>query len=98
VQFGSILNWTQYFAEIGGFDAFFRLFELGVGDEKAVKCPFNLVKFMLKPFKSLNQTLTPEFATILAQKLSQALIYRFENLSELDVKKCDLDLVEKVME
>ena len=69
-----------------------------MGDEKAVKCHFNLVKFMLKPFKSLNQTLTPEFATILAQKLSQALIYRFENLSELDVKKCDIDLVEKVME
>ena len=52
---------------------------------------------MLKTFKSLGATLTPEFATQFTSRISNALIKRFATLSENDVKKCDMDQIEMLL-
>lgn len=43
IEFGYILNWVQYFADLGGFDAILSLLSMGLNDEKAVKAPFNII-------------------------------------------------------
>lgn len=43
LKYGHVLNWVQYFAQLGGFDAILRLLEMGLADEKAVKAPFAII-------------------------------------------------------
>jgi hypothetical protein len=77
-----VLNWVQYFAEIGGFDATISLFEMGINDEKATKAPFSLVSQLLRPFKALNLMLTPEFASTFCNRTSEIIVKRMSTLSE----------------
>lgn len=40
LQFGYLLNWVQYFAELGGFNAVLDALDLGLNEEKSTKLPF----------------------------------------------------------
>jgi hypothetical protein len=82
LQYGLIFNWVQYFTQIGGFDAIINMLELGLNDEKAVKIPFSLVSQVMRPFRCLNSTLTPEFSKIFATRISDIIVKRLSTLSE----------------
>ena len=69
LEFYSLSNLVQYFASIGGFDATLALLSLGKDSEKGTKIPFSMLNYLLKPFKNLNRTLTPEFASQFSQKV-----------------------------
>jgi hypothetical protein len=75
--FGQMLNFVQYFADIGGFDAVLGLLRLGTqpsaeeskeakDGEKSVdystqKIDLFMLSSLLTPFKNLGQVLMPEF-------------------------------------
>ena len=63
LKYGQLLNWVQYFAFLGGFDALINLLSLGLNDEKSVKTPFKIVSYLIRPFQNLNLTLTAEFSS-----------------------------------
>jgi hypothetical protein len=43
IKFGYILNWVQYFTEIGGFDAIMNFLQAGLDGDKEVKVPFVMI-------------------------------------------------------
>lgn len=57
LDFGLLLNWVQYFADLGGFDATLAVLAMGIQDEKAIKAPFSLISYLTKPYINLNLTL-----------------------------------------
>jgi hypothetical protein len=57
IEFGLLLNWVQYFADLGGFDATLAVLAMGIQDEKAIKAPFSLISYLTKPYINLNLTL-----------------------------------------
>lgn len=40
LHYGNLLNWVQYFAELGGFDAVLTALNMGLNEEKSTKLPF----------------------------------------------------------
>jgi ubiquitin carboxyl-terminal hydrolase 9/24 len=97
IEFGYILNWVQYFAELGGFDAIFNVLSMGLNDEKAVKAPFSIISYITRPFKNLNLMLTPEFAKLFSSRVSELTVQRLQNMSEKEVKNCSKEQVESVL-
>ena len=96
VEHGYILNWTQLFADLGGFDALFNVLSMGMDDEKAAKAPFKLISYLMKPYKTLNLTFSPEFAAIFTSKISDVTVKRLQGMSEKEVKHCSKDSVEQL--
>lgn len=70
---------------------------MGLGDDKAVKAPFQIISQITKPFKQLNMMLCPEFAAKFTEKVSDLVVKRLSSLSEQDVKNCNKEEVECVM-
>ena len=76
IIFGSLLNYVQYFAEIGGFDALLALFKMGTdvvqdtasnagssaGEPSTVKLPFRFMNSLLMSFTHLEHVLTEDFS------------------------------------
>jgi len=69
-----MINFVQYFADIGGFDAILALLKLGSNvnedskeqkdtekpmDYSGQKIDLNMLSYLLIPFKNLGQVLTP---------------------------------------
>jgi hypothetical protein len=98
IEFGLILNWVQYFADLGGFDAVLDVLSIGICDEKAIKAPFSLISHITKPFKNLNLTLCPDFAKLFASKVSDLTVKRLQSMSEKEVKNCSKDSVDHVLQ
>ena len=97
IEFGQILNLVQYFAEIGGFDGVLSVLRLGMEDDKAAKVSFNMVSYLIKPFKCLNTMLTPEFSKSFTEQAMQVIVKRLGIMTEKDVKSCNKDTVDQVL-
>lgn len=97
LEFGLLLNWVQFFADLGGFDAILAVLSMGIEDEKATKAPFSLISYLTKPFVNLNLTLNQEFANTFAERVGNLTVKRLQGMSEKEVKNCSKDQVDHVL-
>lgn len=89
-----MLDWVQYFASLGGFDAVLNLLALGLENEKATKIPFHIVSVIIRSFKNLGYILSEEFAAEFSSRIANTIVKRLASLSEKDVKLCNKDQVD----
>lgn len=97
LQYGFMLNWVQYFAQLGGFDATLKLLSLGLQSEKETKAPFAMVSQIIRSFRCLNSVLSPECARHFSSSIGEIVVKRLSTMTEQDVKVCNKDQVENVM-
>lgn len=82
MQFGFVLNWVQYFAQLGGLDATLKLLSLGLNSEKETKAPLSMVSQVIKSFRCLNSVLTPECARQFSSSIGDIVVKRLASMTE----------------
>jgi len=61
LDYGQFMNFINYFAELGGFDAIVDYLKLG-SETAEEKIPLDTITLMTLPFKSCNEIFSPTFA------------------------------------
>jgi len=52
---------------------------------------------LLKPFRNLNNTLTPEFAKAFSGQCRDLIVRRLSTMNDKDVKNCDKTQIDSVL-
>jgi hypothetical protein len=104
--FGQVINFVNYFGEIGGFDAILDILKAG-GDQDE-KLPLDIVAVMTYPFKNCNFILSPTFSEKFVTSVKECIFNSnkscfnksyigITNMSEKEIKEVDKELVSKVL-
>lgn len=89
------MNFINYFAEIGGFDAIIDF--LKVGNEGEEKIPLEMISQMTSPFRNCNTIFAPTFATQFVNSVRDVVVNRLMNMTEKELKEIDKESVGRVL-
>jgi hypothetical protein len=104
-----MINFVQYFADIGGFDAILSLLKLGTqpqeevkdaektGDYSSQKIDFSMISSLITPLRNLGAVLTPEFKTSLCKQIRDLIVARLQTMTEKNLKDTDKDAMTKLV-
>lgn len=110
--FGQMVNFVQYFADIGGFDAIIGLLSLGSNaneeskdaskddkqpDYSAQKIDLTMIYYLINPFRNLGQVLTPEFKQTLCTRVKDLIVNRLTTMTEKNLKDADKDVMTRLV-
>lgn len=110
--FGQMINFVQYFADIGGFDAILALLKLGTNvneeskepkdaekpmDYSGQKIDLFMLSYLITPFKNLGQVLTPEFKQNFCKQVKELVVSRLTTMTEKNLKDADKDAMAKLV-
>ncbi len=94
--FGQFINFVNYFAELGGFDAILDILKQG-NDTDDNKAPLDLVSIMTAPFKNCNLIFSATFTEHFVTSVKEIVFQRIRNMSEKEIKEIDKEVVSKVL-
>lgn len=89
------MNFVNYFAQIGGFDAIVDY--LRVGNEQEEKIPLEMISLVCSSFKNCNSIFAETFAQQFTQSIKEIIVYRLKNMTEKELKEIDKESVGKVL-
>ena len=89
------MNFTNYFAQIGGFDAIIDY--LRIGNEQEDKIPLEMISLVCSSFKNCNSIFSETFAQSFTQSIKEIVVYRLKNMSEKELKEIDKESVGRVL-
>ena len=97
--FGQALNFLNYFAEIGGFNALIKAIEEGnkVKNESDEMMPLELLGDLTGAFVNCGALLHDEFAASFVQKVEDVVTKRLLEMSEKEIKELDKDCLPSVL-
>ena len=98
IVFGTLCNYVQYFAELGGFDTMLNLICMGTSQEEqeggpAIKLPFSVISQLSGSFTHLGQVFVEEFGLKLTNVIKQQITQRLQSISEAELKNVQKDEV-----
>jgi len=94
--FGQMINFVNYFAELGGFDAIIDVLRQGSEGEDT-KLPLELVSIMTSPFKNCLHIFSPTFSKFFVTAVKEIVFSRIRNMSEKEIKEIDKEVVSRVL-
>jgi ubiquitin carboxyl-terminal hydrolase 9/24 len=97
VVFGQFINFINYFATLGGFEAILTLLKYGSNPGDAEKVPLELIALLTSPFRNCIDILEPAFTKSFVLGVQCAVISRFTKMDEKELKDIDKDLVSKIL-
>ncbi len=90
------MNFLNYFAEIGGFDALVEAIKIG-SDMQEDKMPLDMISLLVSPFKTCNTVFAPTFAAQFVKSVKDILISRINNMTEKELKEMDKEQITRVI-
>ena len=97
IVFGSLVNFVNYFAQIGGFDAIIDVLRYGTGNDNEEKLPLDLVSMLTLPFRNCNSILSPTFSQSFVAAVKDIVFSRLQSMSEKELKEVDKETVGRVL-
>lgn len=94
IIFGSLCNYVQYFAEIGGFDAIANLFKVEEESKEGAataKVPFKTITYLIQAFSRIESVLKPEVSKRLTTMVKEHIVARINTITEKDLRDMDKD-------
>mmetsp|Transcript_49154 Transcript_49154/g.36209 ORF Transcript_49154/g.36209 Transcript_49154/m.36209 type:complete len:127 (+) Transcript_49154:2-382(+) len=96
IVFGQFINFVNYFAEFGGFDAIIDILRHGT-DGGEDKVPLDIVSNITAPFRNCLHIFSPTFAQHFVNTVKEIVIGRIRNMTEKEIKEIDKEVVQKVL-
>jgi len=97
IEFGQLLNFVQYFHEIGGFSALTDAISLGTESKtKQLIVPLPIISAFLRALQRLRSVLDPVFAKNLVEKGRTTLIGSLTNMEDKHIKNVEKEDVERL--
>ncbi|CDW78729.1 UNKNOWN [Stylonychia lemnae] len=96
IEYGQFMNFINYFAELGGFDAIIDYLKVG-SETSEDKIPLDIITMMTSPFKNCNEIFSPTFAQKFVFNVRDILISRIRNISEKELKEIDKEIIGRVL-
>lgn len=93
--YGQFMNFINYFAQFGGFDAIIDFLKLG--NEQEEKIPLELISLVTSPFRNCNSIFAPTFAQQFVLSVKEVVINRLKNMTEKELKEIDKESVGRVL-
>lgn len=94
--YGQFLNFLNYFAELGGFEALVDALKIGNAsvDERM---PLEVMSLLVQPFKQCNTVFEAGFSQKFVGQVREILVQRFSSMTEKELKEIDKETVSGVL-
>lgn len=94
--YGQFMNFINYFADIGGFDAIVDYLKLG-NELQEDKIPLEMISLLTHPFRNCIQIFAPTFAQQFVSSVRDILVNRLKSMTEKELKEIDKESVGRVL-
>ena len=96
IVFGQFLNFLNYFAEIGGFDALIDALKAG-NEAQEDRMPLDVISLLVNPFRTCNTVFAETFASSLVEQVKVIVLNRLGNMTEKELKEIDKESVSRIL-
>jgi len=90
------MNFINYFAELGGFDAIVDYLKLG-SESTEDKIPLDIITMMTLPFKNCNEIFSSTFAQKFVFSIRDIVVHRIRFMTEKELKEIDKEIIGRVL-